>query len=968
MRKTNKFFILVLVILIISSLIMLPVSGSAAVSVQTGAAGETAEEPNDGGAPYPSVPTRYYSSAIKADASEEIYKPCTTKITSYEELTALCPAETAADYSGISFDGTYLLVVEWNEPCATRTLEVSGKRFGDDAVTVEMTYTAAEEDSPTVITPYFAVIPLSRDYADMPVEVKLLNMPQQEPAVPEIYWDGRIEIVPPQKTVYTAGEYLDLTGMEIYGLSGIRYSDGTEEITKREALSDVSVDLSNRALTVYDTSVTVSGCYSVTGSARLSGSFDITVDPKATDEPPNPLAPPAFLSESITYISNAACTESMRFLSMEDFAAFVEKNVADLNFSWGIYNDYFFEDKILMLLYIKSDSSSSSFETTSVDFNGQGADFEVTQRTYGATDDIVSWYLLCECDKSYAESEMNITLCEDMSYYAENAEYYRSASGGSYDKADIRKITSADELGAWTELSGRYDESFFENSFLLTVGWTEPVYVRCHEISSMILKDNSVEIELKEFEYGGDYPEALSGNVAVIELPKIYADKEYAAVFNNVIWLNTAEQLAAFRDDVNNGNDFEGKTVCLGANIDLSSVCGRNVNGEKVSWKPIGANDNGADSACGVGIKPNIFNGTFDGLENTVNRLYIDSVESEYNGLFGFLGDKAVVKNLTVDGYVGAAVESNMVCYAGGIAGYSVGMIENCHNKAYVNVSKNTFVGGIAGDNNGTVSKCINSGTIETDDYFAGGICGRGGTIENCLNKGMVKGQMFIGGICAQLIYGSVKNSCNTGSVIGKECNGGIIGDAIVGSVENSYYLNGISDPDDYNGTPKSFEQFKSGEVAYLLGEEWGQKIGAESYPSLGGARVYLVDGVYTNDPLQEKTYPYEITGLSFTDTAGNKLVPEENKSFIVEADIKKTAERSEKDYLFVAVYDTDGALLSLDYVKADLTMGHDYSFGFNIPAQSRKIGLIKAYVWNSFGSMEPLAETKEDSFVTIYN
>lgn len=36
---------------------------------------------------------------------------------------------------------------------------------------------------------------------------------------------------------------------------------------------------------------------------------------------------------------------------------------------------------------------------------------------------------------------------------------------------------------------------------------------------------------------------------------------------------------------------------------------------------------------------------------------------------------------------------------------------------------------------------------------------------------------------------------------------------------------------------------------------------------------------------------------------------------------------------------------------------------GFNIPAQSREIGSIKAFVWNSFGSMSPLAEAKTINF-----
>lgn len=110
----------------------------------------------------------------------------------------------------------------------------------------------------------------------------------------------------------------------------------------------------------------------------------------------------------------------------------------------------------------------------------------------------------------------------------------------------------------------------------------------------------------------------------------------------------------------------------------------------------------------------------------------------------------------------------------------------------------------------------------------------------------------------------------------------------------------------------------------------------------------------------ENKSYPYEITALRFTDVSGNEIsMPKQGKSFIVETDIVKTEERNEKDYLFVAVYDEDGILMSLDYVKAKFTVDGECSFGFNIPAQSKKAGSVKAFVWNTFNSMSPLAQAK---------
>lgn len=57
-------------------------------------------------------------------------------------------------------------------------------------------------------------------------------------------------------------------------------------------------------------------------------------------------------------------------------------------------------------------------------------------------------------------------------------------------------------------------------------------------------------------------------------------------------------------------------------------------------------------------------------------------------------------------------------------------------------------------------------------------------------------------------------------------------------------------------GEYKTAEQFASGEVAYLLGEAWGQTLGTDTYPVLGGEKIYFgylsgaedAVAVYTND------------------------------------------------------------------------------------------------------------------------
>ena len=119
--------------------------------------------------------------------------------------------------------------------------------------------------------------------------------------------------------------------------------------------------------------------------------------------------------------------------------------------------------------------------------------------------------------------------------------------------------------------------------------------------------------------------------------------------------LTTAEQLAGFRDLVDGGNTFEGKTVKLGADIDLyleqKDEQGNTIkDGEVpalVSFDPIGKGyvHNGGQA----------FMGTFDGQGHTIYNLYQNGWDLGYSystvggGLFASIKD-ATIKNLAVSG------------------------------------------------------------------------------------------------------------------------------------------------------------------------------------------------------------------------------------------------------------------------------------------------------------------------------
>lgn len=125
------------------------------------------------------------------------------------------------------------------------------------------------------------------------------------------------------------------------------------------------------------------------------------------------------------------------------------------------------------------------------------------------------------------------------------------------------------------------------------------------------------------------------------------------------VTISTLGELEAFRDAVNNGDTYAGKTVILVNDIDMSEKYGE---GEgKESWTPIGTSSKK-------------FSGTFDGSGHEITGLYINAPNDREQGLFGCI-EYAEVKNLGVSGTVIGEWD------VGGVAGYSgYSSITNCYN------------------------------------------------------------------------------------------------------------------------------------------------------------------------------------------------------------------------------------------------------------------------------------------------
>ena len=187
----------------------------------------------------------------------------------------------------------------------------------------------------------------------------------------------------------------------------------------------------------------------------------------------------------------------------------------------------------------------------------------------------------------------------------------------------------------------------------------------------------------------------------------IQNDDSYT-VYNANGLMNVAELVNGGKTDIN---------ITLDKNIDLTG---------KV-WTPIGTDYD------------NAYTGTFDGGGHTITGLTI-TTNDQYAGLFGYLGNFGkfgTVKNVVMDGI--QITCNHRLGYAGGVAGYSRGTIENCSVSG--SVSSTVSVGGVVGAQ-------------------------RDGSITGCSSSATVKGTINVGGVAGQTIFGATLTACYaTGNV-----------------------------------------------------------------------------------------------------------------------------------------------------------------------------------------------------------
>ena len=258
-----------------------------------------------------------------------------------------------------------------------------------------------------------------------------------------------------------------------------------------------------------------------------------------------------------------------------------------------------------------------------------------------------------------------------------------------------------------------------------------------------------------DWQAGGEYTYTVSLAAA--------KDLGYTIESNGSYTVTSADGLMNVAELVNGGKS--DINITLDKNIDLTGK----------DWTPIGTDYD------------NSYKGTFDGGGHTITGLTF-TTNDEYAGLFGWLNRAGTVKNVMMED---VQITSNRSSgFAGGVAGYSDGTIENCSVSG--SVSGTVYVGGVVGAQwEGSITGCSSSATVK-GMVHVGGVVGQtngSATLTACYATGNVTLEIdprkniaggslvgFNGGNGVRACY-ATGNVTSTGSSTGNVHIGGFLGD-----------------------------------------------------------------------------------------------------------------------------------------------------------------------------------------------
>ena len=257
-----------------------------------------------------------------------------------------------------------------------------------------------------------------------------------------------------------------------------------------------------------------------------------------------------------------------------------------------------------------------------------------------------------------------------------------------------------------------------------------------------------------DWQAGGEYTYTVSLAAA--------KDLGYTIESNGSYTVTSADGLMNIAKLVNGGKT--DINITLDKDIDLTGK----------EWTPIGTGYS------------NKYTGTFDGGGHTIKGLTV-TTNDQFVGLFGSIGYAGTVKNVMMED---VQITSNRSSgFAGGVAGYSDGTIENCSVSG--SVSGTVYVGGVVGAQlEGSITGCSSSATVK-GMVDVGGVAGQtnsSATLTACYATGNVTLEIapkmnIAGGGLVGMNAGSSLLACyatgnvtSTGSSTGKVHIGGFLG------------------------------------------------------------------------------------------------------------------------------------------------------------------------------------------------
>ena len=280
-----------------------------------------------------------------------------------------------------------------------------------------------------------------------------------------------------------------------------------------------------------------------------------------------------------------------------------------------------------------------------------------------------------------------------------------------------------------------------------------------------------------DWQAGGEYTYTVSLAAA--------KDLGYTIESNGSYTVTSADGLMNIAELVNGGKS--DINITLDTDIDLTGK----------DWTPIGTDYD------------NSYKGTFDGGGHTITGLTF-TTNDEYAGLFGWLNRAGTVKNVVMKD-VQITNNRSWSAFAGGVAGYSWGTIENCSVSG--SVSGTVYVGGVVGAQiDGSITGCSSSATVK-GTVDVGGVAGQtnsSATLTACYATGNVIIEMdpkknIAGGSLVGMNAGSSLLACyatgnvtSTGSSTGKVHIGGFLGNNYT-TVTAGYWKNNHEQGIGYN-------------------------------------------------------------------------------------------------------------------------------------------------------------------------